>query len=47
MKKKIAKVLALGLVVGMALTGCGGSDDADKNADQAANLELVEFQEEE
>ena len=36
MKKKIAKVLALGLVVGMALTGCGGSDDADKNADQAA-----------
>ena len=36
MKKKIAKVLVLGLVVGMALTGCGGSDDADKNADQAA-----------
>lgn len=36
MKKRIAKLLALGLVVGMALTGCGGGNDADKNADNAA-----------
>lgn len=36
MKKRIAKLLALGLVVGMALTGCGGGNDAGKNADNAA-----------
>ena len=36
MKKRIAKLLALGLVVGIALTGCGGGNDAGKNADNAA-----------
>ena len=37
MKKRIAKLLALGLVVGMALTGCGGGNDAEQNADAAAD----------
>lgn len=40
MKKKLAKLLALGLVVGMTLTACGGNGgngDSDKDADTKAD----------
>ena len=32
MKKKLMKVLALALVAGLALTGCGGGSDASQDA---------------
>ncbi len=48
MKKKLAKLLALTLVMGMTLTACGNGGDSNKDAnanadgDQAAIVYAVE-----